>query len=144
MQLHKRADRTGKEPPTNVPDAEGNLPRADLPVGALLEPWPLSHIDVIEANEKESLATSFVDRTILEGWGSLDRGKLILHTKPKLVYKIVRGPGRYCCHCWAPLGNEDEARSHLAAAHPGLESPDPNNPSGWCVNDYYMCEKAGA
>jgi len=122
MRLHKRADRSGPEP------SEG--------------PWPLARIDVLQARDEEALASAFVDRAILEGWGTLDRGKLVLHTEPKLTYTITRPPGVYCCHCGEKLeaGNE-VAQDHVAAEHVGETSPDPENPSGYCVTNFYVCEK---
>ena len=122
MRVLKRADRSGSEP------APG-------------EAWPLAGVEVLDARDEENVARSAVDRWILDGVASLDRGKLVLHSKPKLTYAIVRWPGRYCCHCYAPLDNENEARAHLEDEHDGAESPDPSNPAGWYVADYYECKK---
>jgi hypothetical protein len=122
MRVLKRADRSGPEP-------------------AAGESWPLASVEILDAKDHENVARSAVDRWIFDGVASLDRGQLVLHSKPKLTYEIVRWPGRYCCHCYAPLDNEAEAVAHLDEEHKGKKSPDPNNPSGWYVADYYECEK---
>ena len=123
MRVLKRADRSGAPP------------RAG-------EPWPLASVEIVEARDEENIARSFVDRAILEGWASFDRGSFVIHAEPEtLTYRIVRGPGRYCAHCHAPLDDEQQARAHLELEHADEASPDSENPAGWYVSDYYACEK---
>ncbi len=165
MRLRKVPDTRGPEPPRNHRDelllaarlavladlaagmdatARAALARPNpaLPEGALLEPWPLKHIEVVEANDEERVARGFVDRALAEGWATLDRGKLVLHTRPKLTYRVVRTPGVYCCHCEAELdaGNQT-ARAHVTDCALGEPSPDPENPAGYRVTDIYELER---
>lgn len=71
-----------------------------------------------------------------------------------MLFNIDHPPGRYCCHCGESLQNEQwedggafiaqgdsrlgaGARAHVAAKHKGKKSPDPSNPSGYKMKNYY-------
>ena len=124
MKVHIRADRSGPAPGPG-------------------ESWPIAHVELVEARERENLPTAFVDRAVLEGWATLDRGKLVLHAKPKVTYTILRGPGRYCCHDdTGPFESAEAAAAYVAANFDGADSPDPDNPAGYRVDNFYACEKA--
>lgn len=101
----------------------------------------LDHVQVKRAGTVQKFTPGFVNTGLLEGWVALDGRKLTLRTRPKLAYRIVRTPGRYCCTCEQELASEADARAHLQADHPGVESPDPQNPSGWRVDDFFYCER---
>lgn len=96
LQLRKVADKAGKEPPRNTP-VDGVLPNPDLPAGALLEPWPLKHVELMApAPKRHEFADDFVMHAASEGWLTLGSGNITIHLLDKdLVYKIMRLPGRY-------------------------------------------------
>jgi hypothetical protein len=83
-----------------------------------------------------------------EGWLSMVDGVLTIHAENgAMTFNITREPGRYCCHCGQKLtddGNGAAARVHVATAHPGAPSPDPENPSGYCCINYFDCVLGGA
>jgi len=101
----------------------------------------LDHVKVLTSSEVQKFSTGFVEKQTASGLVSIGDGKITLKTVPPLSYKIVRGPGMYCCHCDAPLDDRPEALLHLKASHDGLESPDKQNPSGYRVDHFYFCEK---
>jgi hypothetical protein len=104
-------------------------------------PTTVNHIKVLHAGPKQRFSTGLVASAIAAGWMTLGQGKIKLHTKPELTYKVVRVPGLYCCHCRAPMVDSETAKLHVASAHKGRESPDPTNPSGYEHIHYYDCVK---
>lgn len=83
---------------------------------------------------------------VQQGFLGIAGGKLLLVTpdgQENLEFDIVFAPGRYCCHCDASLGSEDEARAHLQSYHFDLKSPDPENPAGWRHIKHYECRLVG-
>lgn len=113
--------------------------------GNLLSPASLASVEVFHAgvNPEQHFSSGLIDAGVLEGWISLGQGKITLHTKPEnLVYAMKRTPGRYCCHCNEKLPDDatgEAARSHVKLFHPGETSPDPQNPSGYCMLNHYQC-----
>lgn len=102
-------------------------------------------IDYIEvrstgASSTQRFSTRMVHRELANGLMSLSQGELILHSRPELVYELTRTPGHYCCFCDASLGGEAEAKAHIAEEHGDKNSPDPENPSGYFVANYYEGE----
>ena len=123
MKLHKVADKTGPEP------APG-------------QPWPLAHVKVLDAPPTQDFSEGFVKNALAEGWLSIGRGVITIEAEPVPVqYRIVRGPGHYCCHCGQKLEGQVEARAHVAELHAGESSPDPQNPSGYADATFYSCER---
>lgn len=93
-----------------------------------------SHLVVYSTPEVQKFSTGVVERLVEDGLMTLGGGKIILKTaegEEDVVYRIVAGPGHYCCHCNARLGGEQEGRTHVEQEHEGEESPDPNNPAGY-------------
>jgi len=96
-------------------------------------------------HEGQNFAPRYVERAVSEGWMSLSRGTLTIHAAgADLVYKIVRGPGRWCCHCGEKLPDDDHpkgelARQHVAEKHAGKKSPDPSNPAGYVLVSGEQC-----
>jgi len=105
----------------------------------------LDNVKVIHSGwtPHQNFSSGLVDAGLREGWISLSKGKITLHTRPEeLIYTIDRTPGRYCCHCDEKLPDDatgEMARSHVAAEHEGEKSPDPQNPSGYCMLNHYAC-----
>lgn len=80
LQLRKRADKSGDEP---------NFKKG--------ESWPLAGVQLLADPPKtHSFSVEFVGRATAEGWMSIERGTIILHTDGSdVVYRIVRPPGQY-------------------------------------------------
>lgn len=113
--------------------------------GRVLNPPPLDYVEVHHTGwtARQNFSTRLVNTGAREGWITIASGQLILNTRPEeLVYVVMRGPGRYCCHCKERLEDDalgEQARAHVGQLHKGVLSPDPENPSGYCVLNYYEC-----
>ncbi len=113
-------------------------------VAVILTP-PVDHVLVKHTGtgEGQNFSTRFIDTGILEGWITMDKNKITLHTKPQnLAYTINVRPGRYCSHCGDKLPDDTrglEARSHVREVHPGKKSPDPESPAGYAQVNAYLC-----
>lgn len=165
MLLRKVADKSGAEPRRNERDdklrderlkslgdlaadfspearAALALPDPAKPVDALLEPWPLSHVEIMDPKPRETIDKVAVERALAEGWLAISNGQLHFATKPKKTsYKIVAAPGVYCCHCEQELeGGNEIAQAHVRDCALGAESPDRENPSGYKVTHFYSLE----
>ena len=101
----------------------------------------LHHIKVLRAKDKQHFSTRFVEKSLADGLLSMGDGQLILRTRPKLTYRIVRAPGYYCCHCHRPADDGSAARLHIEAEHKDEASPDPCNPAGYRRDNFYSCER---
>jgi hypothetical protein len=103
-------------------------------------------VKVLRAGRKQKFTPQLIERGIMEGWLALGGGRITLtgHDGAQHVWRIVRSPGRYCCHCGERLGDNADnmelarlAQAHVAAKHAGVASPDPENPSGYlCTHAY--------
>ena len=96
------------------------------------------------ANGKQKFSVKVVKTGIAEGWMFLSE-KLITIKTPQgdMKWKIIAGPGRYCCHCGEKLMDDQTgaaAREHVKAKHAGKKSPDAEHPAGYRMNNYYDCE----
>lgn len=98
-------------------------------------------VRLLKAGARQNFSTRLVPRAVAEGWLTLSRGQIIVHAAgaPDLVYRIVRGPGYWCCHCGCALENDRAAQAHLAAAHKDQPSPDENWPAGFACLNHYEC-----
>ncbi len=112
----------------------------------------------IPANGRQHLSPAFVDLGKQVGWLSIDHNQAdgeppaggtitIKAENGNFVFRILRGPGRWCCHCGIKLPDDDSsaaagalAREHVAEHHKGEKSPDPDNPSGYICPRYYDTE----
>lgn len=112
------------------------------PEGACLNPPPFAGLSVAHTGigREQNFARAMIEEGIQLGYLSIGQGKITLRAVDgELVYTIVRGPGRYCCHCAERIGEggkgdrsaEAEAQAHVAAAHPAVPSPDTGNPAGY-------------
>jgi len=98
----------------------------------------------ISANGKQNFSSKLVKVAQAEGWLSVNDTHIILHDDDlgDINFKIVRSPGRYCCHCGEKLIDDptgEAAREHVAQKHSGKKSPDTNNPSGYEMIAHYEC-----
>lgn len=94
LQLRIRADKSGPEPPRNVPNDDGNLPNPELAANALLEPWPLLHAELMAPAPKSmDIPEKTVARGLQAGWASIEKDEIHFHLeKDDLIYKITRWP----------------------------------------------------
>jgi hypothetical protein len=115
------------------------------PDGTLLNPLPVDHLEVKHTgvHPEQNFSRGLVDAGLAEGWLSMSRGKIIVHTAQEdLGYTVLKVPGTYCCSCDEALGEDqsgETGRRHVAANHAGEKSPDPNNPAGFRVTNAYEC-----
>ncbi len=104
----------------------------------------LDTIRVKRLSKMQNFTQKLIDRAIREGFMSMIKGKIVLHTNDgDLSYKIVRSPGYFCCHDNEPLGGEKECREYVEANFKGIESPDKNNPAGYRKDNFHACELEG-
>lgn len=96
------------------------------------------------ATPQQHFTLELVSEAIAQGWMSLEGERLVVKgANREVAYKVLRAPGYYCCHCKAALAAGGEtARAHLAAAHAGKKSPDPQNPAGYERIHYFDCVEA--
>lgn len=108
----------------------------------------LTHVQVLHAGPRQKFSPDLIDKAIREGWLERRQGRFVLKSEPVVVYRIVREPGYYCCHCGQELpdagqmveGGRTVGLAHVAT-HGARSSPDRNNPSGYARLNAYDCEK---
>jgi hypothetical protein len=99
-------------------------------------------IEVLRSSLRQNFSPNLLAGGAREGWLELGGGKVkILARSGTRTYRILRGPGTYCCHCAKELGSAEDARVHLELEHKGRASPDPNNPAGYRKIHHYECER---
>jgi len=86
----------------------------------------------------------------IEQWLSISKDKkhIVIHEAGgDIPFKILREPGRYCCHCGVKLEDDNHliapgeaARKHVADEHEGEVSPDVFNPAGYEKINYFDCK----
>lgn len=103
----------------------------------------IDHVKVIRKskNSKQNFSTKFILNGFKSKLVSIVDDVITLNTKPELNFKIIREPGYYCCHDDEPCGTGAEARSYLEENFKDIESPDPNNPSGYRKDNFYATEE---
>jgi len=98
----------------------------------------------MSADGKQRFAPKLVKIGQDEHWLSVTGGKIIIHDEGGDVpFKVLKVPGRYCCHCGEKLTDDADgaaARKHVVEHHVGKKSPDEQNPSGYVMQNYYDCE----
>lgn len=97
------------------------------------------------SNGKQHFSPKLVKTGISEGWLTKTDEAIIIHDDDvgDIPFKILRGPGRYCCHCQEKLKDDptgEAARQHVEEKHKGKKSPDPRHPAGYEMINYYDCE----
>jgi len=113
--------------------------------GELLNPLPVAALSLKHTgtNPEQNFSRRMVDAGLQEGWLSMARGTLTLHTtEDDLAYTILKTPGTYCCHCDMRLDDDPSGasnRQHVEREHPGEASPDPANPAWYRVTNAYEC-----
>lgn len=102
------------------------------------KPVAVKGVRVLRAKKIEHWAPSLIETGLAEGWLGASNGKFVVAGEGKtLTYHVVRGPGHYSCWTGDKLGSEAEAKAHVAAVGKGKPSPDPTNPAGYRVDNFY-------
>lgn len=110
-------------------------------VGLAVDEKPVvTQINVKQLSEKQNFTRKFIDKSLEDGFMSMIKGDIVLHTNPELTYKVVKVPGIFCCFTGVRLGDQKEARAYIADNYAGEKSPDLNNPSGYRDDRFYACE----
>jgi hypothetical protein len=120
----------------------GQLVDSSKPEGACLNPPPFKGIAIGHTgiDAEQNFSERLVRGAVKEGWMTLSKGKLVLHSMTDdLSYAIKRGPGRFCSHCGCELDTDKDAQAHVASVHAGAKSPDAQNPAGYEKVDGYEC-----
>lgn len=113
--------------------------------GEITQPPRITALEVLHTgvSAKQKFSTGFIDWGVQAGFMTLSKGAIILHTEPEeLNYKILKGPGRYCCHCGEKLDDDaigEIARLHVKQRHEAKTSPDATNPAGYVMRSSYKC-----
>jgi hypothetical protein len=100
----------------------------------------LDHIKVLQHSKNQRFTQKLINRGVAEGFMTVGQGIITLHTQPQLTYKIVRGPGIYCCFDGKKLDDEKAARAYVEQNFSGQASPDKNNPAGYADERFFTCE----
>lgn len=105
---------------------------------------PVKGIKVLRAGRVQRFTQNFITGGLLEGWLFMGDGLIVLRAEPEaLTYRVVRGPGAYCCFCdeSVPGGQTkalaDESLAHVAQAHSEEGIADPHHPAGYRVEAFY-------
>lgn len=102
----------------------------------------VSGIRILRSKSRQHFSPDLVEKAEAEGWMSMKDGRITLHDENKpVVYRVVRTPGYYCCHCGAPMAEGSAARAHIDKEHAKKKSPDVQNPSGYERINYFDCVK---
>lgn len=103
----------------------------------------VDYVEVIHAPDIQKFTQRFLEKGVSEGFVSIDNNQIIIKSNPEnVVYNIIRTPGYYCCHDDQKLSDGRLAKKYIDDNYPGIESPDPQNPSGYRKDNFYFCEKA--
>lgn len=99
-------------------------------------------IEILRAKQVQHFSPGFVERGVAEGWIIMGKGRIVLEgVGSKAIYRIMRIPGYYCCHCEGPLPDGSAGKVHVALAHAEDKSPDTSNPAGYRRDNFFACEK---
>lgn len=120
--------------------------------GELLNQPPVERVSVVHtgSSPEQTFTDTMVQTGLNQGFMSLAGEVLTLRTpdgKEDLVYKVLKTPGHYCCHCGQSIPDASAVISqgvtrglrHVQSAHPGVQSPDPSNPAGYRRLAGYEC-----
>jgi len=99
-------------------------------------------VNVLTAGPRQNFSERVFNRGIAEGWLAVSKGRITVTAKNgDVVYRVVRGPGYYCCHDGAPMSDGKAAQKYIAEKFNGVRSPDPSNPSGYERLNWFECVK---
>ena len=101
-------------------------------------------VRVLRAGRKQKFSPELLAQGASQGWLEMANGKITLKgANETVVYRLVRTPGYYCSHCGEPMPDGKAAAAHVAAAHAGKASPDPENPAGYMKTNAYKGVREG-
>lgn len=103
----------------------------------------VTHIKALHSKDLQKLTPRFITMGTEQGWLKMQDGEIAINAEPRrIIYRIIRYPGIYCCFCNLALPEGGmAARSHVADCHEGYDSPDKSNPAGYRHDNYYQCVK---
>lgn len=103
-------------------------------------------VKMLRAGRVQHFSAGFLDGGQGEGWliRTADAVTIRATTGP-VVYRLIRGPGAYCCYCEAAIPDAGTllepgltiGRKHVLSQHGDALSPDPTNPAGYRVEHHY-------
>jgi hypothetical protein len=103
---------------------------------------PVRGVEILHAGPVQHFSPALIEQGTAKGWLVVSGESLTITTAESVVrYRVVRRPGYYCCHCDRLLDDGSGATAHLAAAHAGVESPDPGNVAGYRRDNFYACRR---
>ena len=107
------------------------------------DPNPGVHtVKVLRVGARQKFTIGHVAEAVMGGWMTLAKGRIVIHSVDRdIVFRIARVPGLWCCHCRTRMPGELQARRHVIDRHPGLPSPDRNNPAGYEQLNAFDCER---
>jgi hypothetical protein len=112
--------------------------------GSILELKVKPVVQVNRLSVQQRFSPKFLDEAEKEGWLEFNGTVGVIHTTDgELPFTVKLVMGRYCRHCGVKLTDDmtgAAARRHVAEKHAGKVSPDPQNPSGYAMHNYYDCE----
>jgi hypothetical protein len=129
-------------------DAEGKLLRAR-------GDYIVTGVHLRHAGPAQKFSQEQLDEGLRVGYVVMDASTIeVRGVNATARYRVLRAPGFYCCHCGEKLEGDPRSvedcrknaarKAHVAASHPGVPSPDPQNPAGYRGATTYECEKVGS
>lgn len=95
------------------------------------KPGP-GRVKILRLGERQKFTIDGIAKGVMAGYMTMARGRIVIHAaNGDVVFRIRRTPGLWCCHCGGALNDQVQARRHVIDSHPGLASPDRNNPAGY-------------
>ncbi len=105
------------------------------------KPGP-GRVKIIRVGQRQQFTVRHISGAVMGGYMTLAKGRIVLHAvSGDVVFRILRVPGMWCRHCGAMLDDSAGARRHVIDRHPGVPSPDRNNPSGYEQLNAFECER---
>ena len=102
------------------------------------KPTAVKGVHVLRSKAVEHWSPKLVQTGIAEGWLAAGAGKFtVTGDNQTIEYRVIRGPGTYSCFTGEKLEGEVDAKAHVAKVGKGKPSPDPTNPAGYRVDNFY-------
>lgn len=101
-------------------------------------------VKILHVKPRWHVSPPLLEQGRVQGWLRLTGTTLTVRGENRqVVYEVIRIPGHYCCHCEQEVGESVAGATHVASVHPGVPSPDPNNPHGHRRDNFYTCVLKG-
>jgi hypothetical protein len=104
----------------------------------------VDYLKVLKITPIQKFSPRFINAGLDGGYLSFTKEKITLTSKPNdLVYNVKETPGFFCCFDNERMANGTAAQAYILENFPGQKSPDPQNPSGYRKDNFYLCELQG-